>query len=236
MTTIASRGSWLQPNLGPRVQTLLTHASGPDGYGFNLGRNQAPRRDAFAQLIATAHAPRWLQQIHGTHVANLDDPGCLTEGVDACFSRTAGLPCAVLSADCLPVLLAATDGSVVAAAHAGWRGLCAGVIETTVTAMAHPGELRAYLGPCIGPAAFEVGPDVRAAFLDIHPADSDHFVAQRSDRYMADLHGLARRRLRDLGIHQVDAASACTWHDPRYFSYRRQGSAAGRQASLIWID
>jgi YfiH family protein len=190
--------------------------------------------------------PRWLSQVHGTVVADLDVPaaGAAIPVADAAIALGSGTVCAVLTADCLPVLLAASDGSAVGAAHAGWRGLAAGVIEATVQALRGrmaPGiGLQAWLGPAISAANFEVGDDVRRAFLAVNPAAETAFQRGTGDRWHADLYALARARLAALGITQVSGGSFCTYADAgRFFSHRRdvqhRGLAGtGRMAGLIW--
>lgn len=181
--------------------------------------------------------PLWLQQVHGRDVVRLPVGGSAPEA-DASWTSQAGIVCAVLTADCLPVLFCADDGSAVAAAHAGWRGLAAGVLEATVAAMpvaAH--RLHAWLGPAIGPQAFEVGAEVRSRFVDANPGLACCFVPGRGrDRWFADLYDLARLRLRDAGVQSVHGGGACTFRErATYYSYRRDG-ACGRMASLVWID
>lgn len=181
--------------------------------------------------------PAWLRQVHGTRCieAGTAEPGI---EADACFTRGSGVVCAVLVADCLPVLLCADDGSVVAAAHAGWRGLAAGVIEATVAALGIPGErLLAWLGPAIGPQAFEVGDEVRAAFVAVDPAAGAAFRAGvRPGTWWCDLGALARLRLAALGVRRVASADLCTWSDAaRFFSHRRDG-ISGRMAACIWRE
>jgi polyphenol oxidase len=156
---------------------------------------------------------------------------------DAAFTRQPGMVCAILTADCLPVLLADESGGVVAAAHAGWRGLVGGVIEATVGAMGErPGALMAWLGPAIGPEHFEVGAEVREAMLQEDPGAEGAFVLNERGRFMADLEALARRRLATLGVNRIYGGGRCTHADAeRYFSHRRDG-VTGRQATLIWLD
>jgi YfiH family protein len=148
-----------------------------------------------------------------------------------------GVSCAVLTADCLPVLFSAVDGSAVGAAHAGWRGLAGGVLEATLAAMAiPPTRLQAWFGAAIGPAAFEVGPEVRAVFVDDDAALAGCFLRGTGDRWHADLYALARARLRRAGVTAIYGGDRCTYSDPAaYFSYRRE-ARCGRMASLIWID
>jgi YfiH family protein len=180
-------------------------------------------------------APCWLQQVHGVRCVDADSATGPLEA-DASLSRGARQACAILTADCLPVLLCDEAGSVVAAAHAGWRGLVAGVIEATVAAMQVPGaRLLAWLGPTIGPAAFEVGDEVRAAFLAADAAAAAAFVAHGPGKWLCDLHALARLRLARLGVEQVYGDRSCTFTEgDRFFSYRRDGQT-GRMASAIWL-
>lgn len=178
----------------------------------------------------------WLQQVHGTTVIEtaIAMPGAVA---DAAVARAAGEVCAVMTADCLPVLFSDRRGSVVAAAHAGWRGLAAGILEQTVTRMGVAGsDLLVWLGPAIGPVAFEVGDEVRAAFVADDPAAASAFAAGRDDRWLADLYRLARQRLNRMGIVAVYGGDFCTFSDPgRFFSYRRDGQT-GRMATLIWLE
>lgn len=178
--------------------------------------------------------PAWLQQVHGHAVARL--PGPLPDAADAAVAFGPGAVCAVLVADCLPVFLANRDGDRVGVAHAGWRGLTAGVIEATVVALGcDPARVVAWLGPAIGPQAFEVGEDVRAAFMAGDPAAATHFHPGRAGHWLADLPGLARRRLMQCGVASVHGGGTCTVSDPaRFYSYRRDG-VTGRMAALAWL-
>jgi YfiH family protein len=181
--------------------------------------------------------PAWLEQVHGCAVADLDQPAKPGSPgpADAAVARIAGRVCAIQVADCMPVLFAAADGSAVAAAHAGWRGLAGGVLEATARAMrAPPAELLAWLGPAIGQAHFEVGEEVRAAFLAADPGGAAAFTANARGRWQCDLYALARRRLAALGVPSIHGGAWCTYADPeRFFSYRRDGRC-GRMAALIW--
>ncbi len=156
---------------------------------------------------------------------------------DAAVTRLADVPLAVRVADCLPVLLADDAGTVVAVAHAGWRGLAAGVLEATVGAMqAEPASLVAWLGPAIGPDAFEVGNDVRDAFVSSDAGALQHFVRLREDKWIADLPALARRRLAAVNVTRVSGGTQCTWSDAsRFFSYRRDRTSA-RMAAFVWLS
>lgn len=191
-----------------------------------------------ARLAAQADlpaAPRWLEQVHGTTVCGDGQAGGVA---DAAVSHRVAEVCAVMTADCLPVLMCDRRGLHVAAAHAGWRGLAAGVLETTVAAMTcPPAQILAWLGPAIGPAAFEVGAEVRDAFLAVAAEDAATVAAAFHPvgrRWHADIYALARQHLARAGVHAVYGGGACTWSDGRrFFSYRRDG-ATGRMASLIW--
>jgi YfiH family protein len=183
--------------------------------------------------------PTWPNQEHGVKVRDADAGLAGSDEADAVFSRRAGVPCGVMTADCLPVLLTDRAGTVVAAAHAGWRGLCNGVLEATVASMlAAPSEIMAWFGPAIGPTQFEVGPEVREAFTLKDGAAAEAFKPGRQDRWMADIYLLARQRLMHAGL-PADAIygdDLCTVSDAkRFFSYRRDG-VTGRMASLIWRE
>ena len=197
----------------------------------------AANRLCLRQALVGAGDPVWLEQVHGTRVidAALDRTGAKPEQADAAFARRPGVCCVVMTADCLPVLFCDASGSVVAAAHAGWRGLCAGILEQTVAAMAVPPRtLLAYLGPAIGPQAFVVGDDVRAAFVARDAAAAAAFLPQATGKWLADIYGLAKLRLAACGVEQVYGGAWCTVGDVgRFFSYRRDGRT-GRMASLIW--
>ena len=187
-------------------------------------------------------APGWLNQVHGVNVVraetvpSLDADQLKADGVVTAQKRT---PCAVLVADCLPVLFCSEDGAVVGAAHAGWRGLQRGVLERTIESMnASPTKLMAWLGPAIGPNAFEVGLDVFDAFTAVSAEDASAFkpIIGKGDKYLADIYALARRRLQRAGVQAIFGGQFCTYSDTtRFFSYRRDGQT-GRMAGLIWID
>jgi polyphenol oxidase len=199
-------------------------------------------RNADVSALHLPAQPRWLQQVHGTAVADLDvDQGVMT--ADAAISAKPGTVCVVRTADCLPVLFSAVDGSVVGVAHAGWRGLAAGVIENTVIALrrrAPQAQLLACLGPAISVAHFEVGSEVRDAFLVADAAAGAAFAAGRNERWQCDLYLLARQRLAALGVHAVAGGGLCTYADEaRFFSHRRDVQhrgldSTGRMAALIW--
>jgi len=195
----------------------------------------AGNRRALREAAGLPDEPVWLAQVHGIRVMDLDDAEPVP--ADAAVTRRGGRVCAILTADCLPVLLAAKSGDRVAAAHAGWRGLAAGVLEAAVNALGvSPGGVLAWLGPAIGPRHFEVGAEVRAALLEGDPAAEAAFEANARGRFMADLYGLARSRLRRLGVAGIYGGGECTYADPgKYFSHRRDGKT-GRQATLIWLE
>lgn len=228
--------------LPPGVGALQTGRGTAPGYGFNLADHVgAPaaavvaNRAALHRALPEVRRIAWLRQVHGTRVVSLPVTG--HPEADAAVSRVPGEACVVLTADCLPVLFCDRDATVVAAAHAGWRGLAAGVLEHVVTAMqVDPAALRVWLGPAIGPRAFEVGPEVRAAFIAADGGASACFEPSlRPGHWMADLPGLARRRLRALGVDAVAGGAHCTFEESaQWFSYRRQ-TDCGRMASLIWL-
>jgi polyphenol oxidase len=207
-------------------------------------------RRRVAALIG--HTPNWMGLVHGTDVAQLDDIARDTKVIaDAAVARGQGVVCAVTMADCLPVLFTNIDGTVVAAAHAGWRGLAAGVLESSITAMnVAPQSIMAYMGQAIGPQQFEVGEEVRAAFLANQPDNAkasidgafQPFMAKNARKYWANIFLLARLRLIAAGIpaEQIYGGGQCTVSDAtRFFSYRRegkQGRHSGRMAALIWRE
>ena len=190
-------------------------------------------RGAPARARLRAHLPaepKWLRQVHGNEVIDADSAGDEPQA-DAAVGRRRGTVCAVLIADCLPVILADANGSVVGVAHAGWRGLSCGVIEATVRAMAS-GALIAWLGPAIGPRVYEVGDEVCAAFL---PEEQSAFVATRPGHWLLDLYAVARRRLGASGVKRVYGGGFCTYsQSERFFSYRRE-RGSGRMAALVWL-
>ncbi len=232
---------WPAPANVRALQTLRMGGCSPapwdslnlgDHVGDDPARVAANRGNLREQLPAE---PLWLNQVHGTTVV---DAASAVQRVaaDATFSRRPGAVCAVMTADCLPVLFCDRAGTVVAAAHAGWRGLLDGVLENTVAAMqVPPGELLAWLGPAIGPERFEVGDEVRAAFVARGGEAAACFAAQADGKWLADIYGLARQRLAGLGVAHISGGNACTVSDAEhYFSYRRDG-VTGRMATLIWL-
>ncbi len=242
------------PGLPERVGALSTtrqggvsqppYDDGAGGGGLNLATHVGDLPDAVAENRALLRShlpaePAWLTQVHGTRVLDAATVSNAPEA-DASITNQPGVVCAIMTADCLPVLLADADGRVVGAAHAGWRGLAAGVLQATVAAMrdAGAGRLLAWLGPAIGPDAFEVGDDVRAAFAHLGPESAQAFrpVANATGKYLADLPMLARLALAEAGVSSVAGGSDCTVSDPaRFYSFRRD-RVTGRMASLIWIS
>ena len=181
--------------------------------------------------------PAYLNQTHSSIVLPAADVPGSTPEADASFDRTGTAACAVMTADCLPVLLCDRAGTVVAAAHAGWRGLAGGILQNTVAAMqADPGEIMAYLGPAIGPDAFEVGEDVRETFCRLHSAAENAFEGIGGGKYLADIYALARQTLRREGVNLIYGGTHCTVLErDTFFSYRRDGQT-GRMVSMIWLE
>ncbi len=190
-------------------------------------------RRRLRETLSLPSEPRWLRQVHGTAVAI--EPGDDKPVADAAVTATEGVVLAILTADCLPVLFCNEDGSEIAAAHAGWRGLSAGVLEATVAAMQSPPDrLLTWLGPAAGPEAYEIGEEVREAFLAHDARAEAAFVATHPKHWRVDLYALARQRLAAVGIERVFGGGLCTISDPqRFYSYRRDQDT-GRMASLIW--
>lgn len=194
------------------------------------------RRRLRAALALDAE-PAWLDQVHGVDVTQIDETYAGPVSADAAWTCLAGRACAIMSADCLPILFADDQGSCVAAAHAGWRGLAAGVLERTIASLPVPAfRLGAWIGPAIGPAAFEVGPEVHDAFRQSMAVPAGAFVPSSSGRYLCDLYALVRARLAMAGIARIHGGTHCTYADPeKFFSYRRDGEC-GRIATLVWLD
>ena len=194
----------------------------------------AANRAHLKSMLALPAEPAWLNQVHGAATVNLDEPP-QSLSADAAIAGGVGPVCAIMVADCLPVLFASRDGRRIGAAHAGWRGLAAGVLESTVAALeVRAGELTAWLGPAISREHFEVGAEVRAAFVDADAGAAPHFFPNARGRWQADLVALARRRLAALGVSDVHGGAWCTFADrERFYSYRRDGGG-GRMVALIW--
>jgi polyphenol oxidase len=248
MTTSIQLLHWGAPH---QIKTMITNRHGGFSQapfdslnlGSHVGDDSAvvqKNRDALKALLP--NEPVWLNQIHGTQVADVDEHGSGVPNADASVTTRPGRVLAIMTADCLPVLLATKDGKVVGAAHAGWRGLAAGVIEQTVTLMRAKqnnqtqSEILAYLGPAIGPHAFEVGGEVRDIFMAQNPASATCFEPlQEKGKYLADIYALASLRLNAMGIDFIEGGGECTLQNPDYFSYRRD-QKTGRMGSFIWID
>jgi polyphenol oxidase len=240
--------NWPAPANVRAASTLRTGGVSRAPYDtFNLAAHVGDASQAVAEnrrllrgALRLPAEPTWLEQIHGDAVVEASASSQLPAQpprADACVARSASRVCAVLTADCLPVLFCSRDGDRVAAAHAGWRGLAAGILDTTVGSLGLPGsELIAWLGPAIGQQAFEVGDDVRIAMLARDAGYANAFVPNARGRWQCDLYQLARRNLAQLGVHDVYGGGYCTYgDDERFFSFRRDGQC-GRMATLIWIE
>ena len=213
---------------GPYATMNLSASNGDDA--MDVARNRA------IACAALPGNPVWMRQVHGTDVLDLDRWSGDRPTADAAIASRSGRVCNVLTADCLPLLLCDGEGERVAVAHAGWRGLAAGVIESTVAAMETPTDkVLAWLGPAIGPRAFEVGPEVREAFVS-HDARAERaFAPHVPGKFMADLYALARQRLESAGVTQVHGGGFCTYNETdRFFSYRRE-KLSGRMGAFIWL-
>jgi hypothetical protein len=236
---------WLTPQwpAPARVKACVTTRSGGVSVApfdsCNLGEHVADdpqavlkNRQRLVSLLGCK--PAWLQQVHGVAVVEAN-PALVLEA-DASWTSKSGVACTVMTADCLPVLFCDRAGSRVAAAHAGWRGLAAGVLESTLDALAcAPGEVLVWLGPAIGAQAFEVGAEVREAFVGQHAQASEAFrPSHNAGKFIADIYQLARIRLAARGVTAVYGGEFCTYNDPRFYSYRRSAQT-GRFASLIWL-
>jgi YfiH family protein len=235
----------------PAVKTAISTRQGgvslPPYHGLNLGSHVLDQRQAvqqnrllFRQQAGLPAEPCWLDQVHGTECVMLEQTDFSAGAVraDASTTRTKGLVSVVLTADCLPVLLCNKAGTQVAAAHAGWRGLLDGVLEQSLARFVEQGPLLAWLGPAIGPRAFEVGTEVRQAFIQKDAGATAAFtpVPAKEGRWLADLYQLARLRLQSAGVTQIYGGGLCTYSDPqRFYSYRRDGQT-GRMASCIWLE
>ena len=255
---VAPHADWIVPDwpAPARVRALVTTRAGGGSTGpyasFNLGMRAGEdlalvRRNRILLAACLPGMPLWLNQVHGAAVVATDrveangveaEPEPLA---DAAVAHAAGKVCAVLTADCLPVLLCDCDGGAVAVAHAGWRGLASGVIGATVKAMARPPDrLMAWLGPAISQGAYEVGPELREAFLQggtDAAADAAAFKPGKPGKFQADLYALARNRLLSAGVQEVYGGGFCTFAESqRFYSYRRDGALSGRMSSLIWLE
>lgn len=233
---------WPAPaNVRAVTSTRLGGVSLPPYDSLNLGDHVgddplavAENRRRLCDELGLPAEPCWLSQVHGTSCCDAALISAGTEA-DALFAARPGVVCAVLTADCLPLLLCDVAGERVAAVHAGWRGLLNGVIENSVRKMGVGSEVLAWLGPAIGPAAFEVGEEVRAAFISHDPLAAEAFVSAGEGEWLADIYRLARQRLAACGISRIYGGELCTYSDgARFYSFRRDGPT-GRLASLIWM-
>lgn len=226
------------------VKALQTTRNGGVSTGvyasLNLGDHvkDHPQQVAANRQLLSAHMPSepvWLNQVHGVRVIDAALSSCL-ESADASFASRQQVVCVTMTADCLPVLLCDQAGTVVAAIHAGWRSLCDGVIEATVNAMpVQADQLMAWLGPAIGPDAFEVGAEVRAQFM-AQDAQAELAFKARGDKWLGDLYTIARQRLHTLGVTQIYGGGRCTFSESEtFFSFRRDGDT-GRMGSFIWLE
>ncbi len=238
---------WIIPDwpAPERVRSVITTRTGghslPPYSSLNLAdhvdddpETVAVNRAILFERLALPSEPLWLEQVHGCNVVTAGAAGC---SADASTSDIPGQVCVVMTADCLPLLICNRSGTRVAAVHAGWRGLAAGVIEAALQHFAQESdELLAWLGPAIGPDRFEVGDEVREQFIAVSAADERAFVAAAPGKWLADIYQLARNRLRAAGVGYIGGGGYCTVTDAeRFFSYRRDG-ITGRMASLIWIE
>jgi YfiH family protein len=239
--------SWIKPDwpLPPGVHAAVSLRDGGVSQGVYASLNPADHvqddpehvsrnRQIIREQLQLPAEPVWLQQVHGIQVVKADQIAASLPEADASFTDHTGVVCAVLTADCLPLLFCGDGGSKIAAAHAGWRGLQAGIIEQTLQAMAC-NEVSVWLGPAIGPEQFEVGDEVRAAFLANSAQHAAAFKPNGPGKWLANIYQLARQQLAALGVGRVYGGDFCTVSDPqRFYSYRRDGAATGRMASLIW--
>jgi YfiH family protein len=232
--------NWPAPK---NVHALQTNRDGGVSYApydsFNLGRHVkdnpmyvAQNRQMLSQFLPSE--PVWLNQVHGINVVDAAQTDCVPNA-DASYTNRKNVVCVTMTADCLPILVCDTAGTIVASIHAGWRSLCDGVIEATIAKLpAKPENLMAWLGPAIGPNAFEVGAEVRAQFM-AKDAKSESAFKPKGDKYLADIYQIATQCLNNLGVTQIYGGGECTYTDEkRFFSFRRDG-ATGRMASLIWM-
>lgn len=208
--------------------------------GLHVGDEQTAvleNRNRLATQFALPSEPVWLNQTHSTQVKNVGANGVATFEADGSFTCKAGKVLAVLTADCLPIVLASASGKKLSVLHAGWRGLANGIVSNAISLFGSEVQLHAWLGPAIGASVFEVGDDVRDAFLRIHEDNQEYFASTAtSGKYLADLYALARAELSRNGCHNVSGGDYCTYTQPEMFhSFRRDGVRTGRMATLAWI-
>ncbi|RXJ71062.1 hypothetical protein CS022_21920 [Veronia nyctiphanis] len=237
------RAQWPAPSTVNAISTTRSGGVSTSPYdSLNLGvhvddnqRDVETNRQRLIDQASLPSSPYWLNQVHGTRVVSLPEEGEGTLDADAAFTRAENHVCAIMTADCLPVLFCNASGSKVAAAHAGWRGLLNGVLENTLSYFDGADSVMAWLGPAIGPDAFEVGPEVRKQFI-AHASEAESAFQPSGDKYFADIYALAKQRLTAAGISSVFGGDWCTYRQQTdFFSYRRDRQT-GRQASLIWIS
>ena len=240
--------NWLKPDwpLPAGVHAAVTLRTGGVSCGMYASLNPATHvlddpkhvtanRHIIKTMLQLPAEPVWLQQVHGVTVVKADQTEPLAQA-DASYTDCSGIVCAVLTADCLPLLFCGDQGRVIAAAHAGWRGLLAGVITQTLKEM-HCRDMQVWLGPAIGPDNFEIGAEVFNAFVGANPTTENAFRRTGREKWLADIYHLARLNLAEFGIEQIYGGGLCTVADPlRFYSYRRDGAATGRMASIIWRD
>jgi YfiH family protein len=215
-----SQGAWASLNLATHVKDDPNHV--------------AENRRRLSETLVIPNEPYWLEQVHGTEVARPELK--TTQCADAAFAQQLATPCVVMTADCLPVLFCDERGTAVAAAHAGWRGLAAGVLEQTLKCFDEPSKVMAWMGPAIGPKHFEVGDEVREVFVQQHPQAESAFIESRPGHWMADIFQLARQRLLSAGVSHIFGGGICTYADADHFYSFRRESVTGRMASLIWLS
>lgn len=235
------RPDWPAPINVKAIQTTRKGGFSVSPYqSFNLGAHVqddglavAKNRQLLSQYLPSE--PVWLNQVHGVEVVNAAKSLCLQDA-DASFSKAKNVVCVTMTADCLPVLLCNQQGTAVAAIHAGWRSLCDGVIEATIKSLGiHAEDLMAWLGPAIGPKAFEVGEEVRKAFMT-QDAQAEMAFNPSGDKWLGDLYLIARQRLNKQGVTKIYGGGECTYRNlDQYFSFRRDG-VTGRMATMIWFE
>ena len=238
------RADWPAPAHISAMTTCRSHGHSDAPYNsWNLAdhvsdekQHVEQNRALLKQRLKLPDEPAWLQQVHGDRVISIQDTPLPDNEADGSYTQRINTICCVMTADCLPVLITNREGTEVAAVHAGWRGLAAGVVESALEKFTSPRqEILVWLGPAIGPTVFEVGEEVRAAFLEHDPGAEQAFRPEKSNKLLADIYQLARQRLHMAGISSVFGGQYCTYTDEeRFFSFRRN-PITGRMASLIWI-
>jgi len=236
------RPDWPAPKSVNAISTTRLGGVSKDAYtsnnlAFHVGDDPsfvAKNREQLRLKCQFPNEPNWLTQIHSNTVVNFSDSNC---EADASFSNQTQQVCVVMTADCLPILICDNKGSQVAAVHAGWRGLANNIVENTIDLFQRPAsDIIAWLGPAIGADHFEVGSDVKEAFVNGHESVAQYFKQTNENKYLADLYGLAKLRLNQKGVTQIYGGEFCTYSDDtRFFSYRRD-NVCGRMASFIWLD